>query len=48
MKLSLGNYDEIAGAGTGNYEEIVGCHNPKGVIADYWDFDEDPHNRSQS
>jgi hypothetical protein len=33
-------------AGAGNYDEIVGCHNPKGVIADYWDFDEDPHNRS--
>jgi hypothetical protein len=41
------HYDQIAGAGGGNYHEIVGFHNPKDVIADYRDFDEDPHNRYQ-
>jgi hypothetical protein len=41
------HYDEIAGAGGGNYHEIVGFHNPKDVIADYRDFDEDPHYRNE-
>jgi len=40
-------YDEKVGAGAGNCEEIVSCHHPKGEIADYRDFDEDRHNRSQ-
>ena len=42
------HYDENCGAGGGNYHEIVGFHNPKDVIADYRDFDEDPHNRNQN
>ena len=48
LKLSLGKYEEIGGAGAGNYEDIVAYHNPKGELADYRDFDEDPHNRSYS
>jgi hypothetical protein len=42
------HYDERGGAGGGNNHEIVGFHNPKDVIADYRDFDEDPHNRNQN
>jgi len=38
----------ISLAGAGNHEEIVGGHNPEGVIADYWDFDEDSHDHNQS
>ena len=34
--------------GVAKYEEIGGCHNPKGIVADYWDFDVEPHNRNQS
>ena len=34
--------------GAGDYDNIGSCHDPKGVIADYPDFDEDPHNRSYS
>ena len=34
-------------AGDAELDEIGGCQNPKGVIADYWDFDEDPHDRNK-
>ena len=34
--------------GTGNGEDVRGCHNPKGEIADHWDFDEDPNNGNHS
>jgi hypothetical protein len=34
--------------GAGNDDDVRGCHNPKGVIAGYWDFDAEPHNRNQS
>ena len=38
------NTDDI---GAGNHEDVSGSHDPKGEIADYWDFDEDSHNGSQ-
>jgi hypothetical protein len=34
---------QFGGAGR---DQIGGCHNPKGVIADDWDFDEDSHDRN--
>ena len=43
--MSITPADDV---GAGNYDDIRGCHNPKGVFADYWDIDEDPHNRNQS
>jgi hypothetical protein len=49
MCLPLLHYDEeISGAGGGNDEDIVGFHNPKHIIADDRDFDEDRHNRNQN
>jgi hypothetical protein len=31
-----------------NYDEIGGCHNPKGVVADYQDFDQEPNDRNEN
>jgi hypothetical protein len=33
--------------GAGNDDDVRGCHNPKGVIAGYWDFDAEPHNATK-
>jgi hypothetical protein len=33
--------------GDANYDEIGDYQNPKGVRADYWDFDEYPHDRNK-
>jgi hypothetical protein len=34
--------------GAGNYDDKTGCHDPKGVVADYWDVGEHPHNGAHS